>query len=58
MRKKKKQAACTAEMAELVLVKYTDKVGSNKRSWQLQVRSRPADSLACTNSLSALPSQA
>ena len=40
VRKKKKQAACTAEMAELVLAKYTDKVGTNKRSWQLQVGAR------------------
>lgn len=38
MRKKKKVAACIDEIAELVVDKFTDKLGANKAAWKVQVR--------------------
>lgn len=37
VRKKKKVAACIDEIAELVVEKFTDKLGSNKQAWRVQV---------------------
>lgn len=38
VRKKKKAAACIDEIAELVVDKFTDKLGANKAAWKVQVR--------------------
>ena len=38
VRKKKKVAACIDEIAEMVVEKFTDKLGANKAAWKVQVR--------------------
>ncbi len=38
VRKKKKAAACIDEIAELVMEKFTEKLGANKQAWRVQVR--------------------
>ena len=40
VRKKKKAATCIEEIGGLILDKYTDKVGSYKRAWRVQVSTR------------------
>ena len=42
MRKKKKVAACIEEIAEMVVEKFTDKLGANKQAWKVQVSWFPA----------------
>ena len=46
VRKKKKVAACIDEIAEMVVDKFTDKLGANKQAWRVQVCGQGAGGVA------------